>query len=460
VLDLSEIEAGHVQLHPVEIDLEAVAAACLDLVRPMAETKELALRIILTPGTPRKLSADPTRLRQILFNLLGNAAKFTSQGKIDLRLRTLADCSTLRVEVADTGPGISAEQRQHLFRDFERLDTETTRAVEGAGLGLALSARLANLMGGRLGHDDNPGGGSVFWLELPLDTVAKSTRAMAPGFDVPDGEVMQAPGRILHVLVVDDVLMNRDIASSFLRAAGHEVTCVEGGAEAVASVFSADFDVVLMDVRMPEMDGIEATRRIRALEGARGRVPIVALTAQAFSDQIAECHKAGMGSHLAKPFDPDTLLAAAVQAAGARPAHDRCLNPVTIPNTAAPVVIPMIGSELLVFNPAAFECTARFLAQDEVATYLGTIAEHCEVLLRDLREPDAITRAGGDLGEAAHTLAGTAGMFGFDRLIALARRFEEAIASGSAETPALADGLSAALEATILTIHERTSVGS
>jgi CheY-like chemotaxis protein len=169
-------------------------------------------------------------------------------------------------------------------------------------------------MGGSLGHEDNPGGGSVFWLGLPLDIVATSPPATASSPDVPNTETALAPNRILHVLVVDDVLMNRDIAGSFLRAAGHAVICVESGAEAVAAAGSTDFDVVLMDVRMPEMDGLEATRRIRALGGARGRVPIVALTAQAFTDQIAECRKAGMDSHLAKPFDPEMLLAVVLRA--------------------------------------------------------------------------------------------------------------------------------------------------
>jgi len=131
--------------------------------------------------------------------------------------------------------------------------------------------------------------------------------------------------------VVDDVIMNRNVADAFLRTAGHEVTCVEGGAEAVAAVATTDFDVVLMDVRMPEMDGLEATRRIRALEGACACVPIVALTAQAFAEQIAECRKAGMDSHLAKPFLPNTLLAAVLRAAATKPAHGEGLSPGLIP---------------------------------------------------------------------------------------------------------------------------------
>ena len=314
VLDLSEIEAEHVSLHPVELDLQPTAAACLDLIRPTAEAKGLALSIETAPDMSPVLIADRTRLRQILLNLLGNAAKFTSQGQITLRLRSVEKDAVLRIEVVDTGPGIPAERRHRLFQDFERLDAEATRTVEGAGLGLALASRLAGLMGGRIGYDDNPGGGSVFWLELPASPVTPPTAASS--VEPEAAAVQAAPASVgaHHVLVVDDVLMNRDIAGSFLRRAGYTVTCAEGGAEAVAAVANRDFDVVLMDVTMPGMDGLEATRRIRSLPGGRGQIPILALTAQAFTEQVAACRAAGMNMHLPKPFDPDVLLAAVKQA--------------------------------------------------------------------------------------------------------------------------------------------------
>ena len=190
VLDLSEIEAEHVELQAVELDVLTVAIACLDLVRPQADAKRLALSISVARNARHAVVTDPTRLRQVLLNLLGNAVKFTSKGSVELRLRHVTDAFVLRIEVADTGPGILASERRRLFRDFERLDNVATRTVEGAGLGLALSARLAALLGGCLGHHDNPGGGSVFWLELPLDTVATSpvtmtsTGEMGPDTDI------------------------------------------------------------------------------------------------------------------------------------------------------------------------------------------------------------------------------------------------------------------------------------
>jgi signal transduction histidine kinase len=311
VLDLSEMETGRTEVQLVECEVEPIAAACFDLIRPAAEAKSLSLAIAVSPDTPTCLITDPMRLRQVLFNLLGNAAKFTRQGEIGLRLRNVADGSMLRFEVTDTGPGILPDQRPRLFHDFERLDSAT--AHEGAGLGLAISARLATLMGGRIGHEDNPGGGSVFWLELPSQHVATVIPAPVPAGGVTG--YRSKPMGSLKVLIVDDTPMNLEIARAFLIAGGHNVTCVESGSEAIVAVESTAFDVVLMDVRMPGMDGLEVTRRIRALSSERAKVPIVAFTAHALTEQVARCLEAGMDSHLAKPFSRDALLSAVAAAA-------------------------------------------------------------------------------------------------------------------------------------------------
>jgi PAS domain S-box-containing protein len=445
VLDLSEIEADHLSLRPVAVDVPTMMAACLDLVRPMTQAKGLTLT--LAPGPSPRLVADPTRLRQILLNLLGNAAKFTRVGGIEVRMHPVADGSILRIDVADTGPGIPAEQRPDLFQEFERLDSEGSRSAEGAGLGLALSSRLAGLMGGRLGYEDNPTGGSVFWLELPLDVVGKAP-ATTGARDNAVG-ASGVPVRPLHVLVVDDILMNRDIAASFLRLGGHAVTCVESGADAIAAVESSDFDVVLMDVRMPGMDGLEASRRIRAL-GERGLVPIVALTAQAFTEQIAACRAAGMDAHLAKPFDPDTLLAAVMQAASAGRTPPGSGSDGVRPKPEPPT----FGAEIAVLDRTAFDRTASFLPPETVATYLHTIVELGDGLLKRLRIPSVIERDADELAEAVHSLSGSAGMLGFDRVATVGRRFERAARSGSVEVLPLADALTVALEATLAEIRD------
>ena len=461
VLDLSEVEAGRAELRATETDLRQVARACLDVVQPAAEAKGLALRLDAAPGAPWNLTTDPTRLRQVLLNLLGNAVKFTICGTVELRLRTVAGSDVLRIEVADTGPGIQAGQRHRLFRDFDRLNAEAVGEIEGAGLGLALSSRLAAMMGGRLGHEDNPGGGSVFWLELPLTAgAATATEPVVGAAPTP------APPSVdpLRVLVVDDVAMNRDIAGSFLRAAGHDVACVDGGAAAVEAAGSGDFDVILMDVRMPEVDGLEAARRIRALPGSLGRVPIVALTAQAFAEQVAECRAAGMDDHLAKPFTPDALLAVVAHAIAARKAGggagmaagDAAFRPTT------PSVSPALDVEGAILDTAVFERTAAFLAPEAVAACLRTIGERCKALLYMLRKPGALAGEGPDLTAAAHTLTGSAGMFGFGRLATTARCFEFAVQSGAPDAQAVASELAAAIEASLKDVSSllRTAIAA
>jgi signal transduction histidine kinase/CheY-like chemotaxis protein len=310
VLDFSAIEAGHLTLRTAPVDGLSAAEACVDLVRPAAAAKRLSLSI--SGGADVTLLADPVRLRQILVNLLGNAVKFTSEGGVELRLAAVPKRAVARIEVADTGPGIPPGQQTRLFRDFERLDNDIVASIEGAGLGLALSARLATSMGGRLGYEDNPGGGSLLWLELPLgsapghDGAAKAGQPAnaraAPCADAPSGV------RGLSVLVVDDVDINREVAAAFLQMAGCHVQCVDSGASAVRAVMSGKFDVILMDICMPEVDGLEATRQIRAISGPQARTAILGLSAQAFAEHVQACRTAGMDGHLTKPYTPDELI--------------------------------------------------------------------------------------------------------------------------------------------------------
>jgi PAS domain S-box-containing protein len=319
VLDLSEIENETIDIQTVPVDVVGVVEASINIVRPAASAKGLATRLSVAPDTPRRLMSDPARLRQVLLNLLGNAVKYTPSGSVELRLACIG-AARLRFEVADTGPGIAPAKVHLLFEEFERIDAGVSGNVEGAGLGLSLARRLASMLGGNLGYADNPGGGSVFWLELPVSRgdVQVAAPASASDFSAPSARVAHdaAPGR--QVLVVDDVAMNRDIAEAFIRSAGYEVTCAQSGDEAVGLAARADYHVILMDIRMPGMDGLEATRRIRALPGPRALVPIVAFTAQVFTEQIEACRAAGMDTHLAKPFTLDTLAGAISRGVAAR----------------------------------------------------------------------------------------------------------------------------------------------
>ena len=421
VLELSEIEAEHIDLQGETVQVEQVVRSCFGLVRPSADVKRLALDVQADPDAARIVFADPARLRQILLNLLGNAIKFTAAGLITLRLRPGTQPGLLRIEVADTGPGIPADQVDRLFGEFERLGG-ADEAVEGAGLGLTISARLARLMGGSLTHADNPGGGSIFALEIPTGDVGTTTPIPAAPAASPD--------RTLRVLVADDVAMNRDIAVAFLHAAGHDAVGVDGGLPAVEQASAGGFDVVLMDVRMPDIDGLEATRRIRSLPGPAGAVPIVAVTAQAFAEQIEECRAAGMNAHLSKPFAPASLLAAVEAAAGSP-----CLAPGE-PCTSGPPL----------FDEAAFHSTARYLEPPVISSYLDMIEERAAALLGGLISPVAGSVAGDTaLPAAAHEFAGSAGLFGFTRASDLARRFERALQTASPD----AQRLSAALVETM-----------
>ena len=396
VLDLSQIEAEQLELLPVDIELRCLARACLDVVRPAAQAKRLAIGLVVAPMAPQNLFADATRLRQVLVNLLGNAVKFTASGHIELRLLPALKTAGIRLEVVDTGPGISPAQRSRLFHEFERLDHAATSEVEGSGLGLAIAARLVTRMGGQIGHAANPDGGSVFWIEIP----AKNAAADALPHVVAVMTADVRPARTHRILVVDDVAMNRDIASALLRAAGHVVTCADSGPAAIMAVAEGNFDVVLMDVRMPGMDGLTATRHIRALPAPACAVPVLAVTAQAFSEQIAQCRAAGMNGHVSKPLDHGTLLTAIATA------------------LARPIKMPAQAS----LDDAVYRAMSRVLSPADLDRHLETLIRCGESLLTQLAETgEAFDSAA--VAEAAHRLGGSAGTLGFRRLAAAASRF-------------------------------------
>ena len=453
VLSLAEVELGQTELRLSDIDPATLAASCLDLVRPAADAKDLQLSFHSDGTLPASISTDATRLRQVLLNILGNAVKFTTHGGVSIHM-TMAGSSKLRVEVVDSGPGICPTKRHRLFQNFDRLDMEG--ALEGAGLGLALSAQLASAIGGTLGHSDNPAGGSKFWLELPTGTSAEPVESRPDA--VPGVLAPAAPPEALRILVVDDVAMNRDIASSFLRSAGHTVEVAVGGAEAVAAAAATPFDVILMDVRMPGMDGLQATRLIRSQPGQGARVPVLALTAQAFADQIDECRRAGMDAHLSKPFTPEALLGAVAQLV----AKCRQTRPdVAAPEASEPAItddgamVPAVaGLDLPVLDTDVLDRTRSFVDQQAIATYLEAITARCYDLAEALRRPGALTVDAPTNAAAAHTLAGSSAMLGLERLSSLSRRLERALERDSGEAADVAVGVISAIDASIAVIAE------
>lgn len=304
VLDLSQVEAGRVNFDQQPVPLGRLIDSAAVLVRPAAAGKQIHMQVALAPGCPQVVLGDELRLRQVLLNLLGNAVKFTPErGEVRLQVLPLPD-KGIRIEVTDTGPGIPAEQRELLFRDFSQVPGHHLPR-EGNGLGLAISAGLVEAMNGRIGMAPGPEGrGSRFWAELPLPSAMGSMPAIPA--------VAVVPGRPGRILVVDDVALNRLVVQALLESADYEVIMAASGHEAIAVLSESRFDLILMDVQMPEMDGLEATRHIRASEASRPgspRTPIVALTGEEMKDEVQACFDAGMDGHLTKPADRTTLVA-------------------------------------------------------------------------------------------------------------------------------------------------------
>ena len=301
LLDLSKIEAGKLELNRISMSPSAVAEGALAMVRPGAAAKGLELRGELAPDLPAWIEGDPTRLRQILLNFLSNAVKFTDRGSIILRATRERAQVQLRFEVADTGIGIDPARQHLLFQSFSQVLDPTHRELGGSGLGLVISRHLVEAMGGTIGVSSQIGAGSAFWFTIPcVETRPQATT---------EARVTSVnAGRRARILVAEDRVKIQEYLEAVLTDAGHEVMLVKNGVEAVAAVKAMDFDLVLMDVQMPEMDGIEATRRIRGMgERARG-LPIIALTGYAMEEEIARCRAAGVNEHLSKPIDRNELL--------------------------------------------------------------------------------------------------------------------------------------------------------
>jgi len=264
---------------------------------------------VVAADTPERLTGDKGRLRQVILNFLSNAVKFTARGEVTLELGGRLDENgqwRMRAAVRDTGIGIPAEKIEELFHRFTQADASTTRVYGGTGLGLAISRRLVELMGGEIGVDSTPGQGSTFWFEAPLAVAAAGDQVI----ETRQGRAAEQTIRG-RVLMADDAAANRELVSAILRNLGLEIDTVADGAEAVHAVQSGAYDLVLMDVHMPVMDGLKATREIRRMQAGSGRrTPILALTANVQAEQVTRCLEAGMDGHLAKPIQIAELAAA------------------------------------------------------------------------------------------------------------------------------------------------------
>jgi hypothetical protein len=311
VLDLSKIEAGKMSLDLVPLEIRPLVA---NVMRPLAHValeKGLALRTEVAETVPARLVGDPVRLGQVLLNLAGNALKFTEHGEIVVEILLDADQPAepgrVRVHgiVRDTGSGIPLDKQRVIFEAFTQADGSTTRRYGGTGLGLSISAKLVALMNGRLWVDSEPGRGSAFHFVVSLEVAGAVSHVSAAASPT-------APsGASLNTLLVEDNTVNRVLATRLLEKQGHRVTAVFDGAAAIAAIEAGSFDVVLMDIQMPVMNGFDATAAVRAREAGTGRhLPIVAMTAHAMEEDRLRCLEAGMDGYVTKPIDVSALVAA------------------------------------------------------------------------------------------------------------------------------------------------------
>jgi len=306
VLDLSKIEAGKLELFEQDFDLERLAVSACDGFNAMAQEKGLGFEVEVTPEARGAWRGDPDRLRQIFANLVSNAVKFTAKGMVSARFE-LADAGGLRLAITDTGIGIAQDKIGALFEKFTQADSSTTRQYGGTGLGLAICRELAQLMGGQISVMSEEGKGSTFIVELPFERGSESAASPAP-----EAPTAEAQGGGVRVLAAEDNPVNQLVLKTLLSQIGIEPVMVADGVDAVAAWESGDWDVILMDVQMPRMDGPTATRFIRAREAAQGRArtPIVALTANAMTHQVAEYLAAGMDGFVPKPIEVGRLFEA------------------------------------------------------------------------------------------------------------------------------------------------------
>jgi signal transduction histidine kinase len=308
VLDLSRVEAGKMEFHPKPVRLGELLTVVADIMRVRAEQKHLHFELELVAGLPLAISVDETRLRQVLLNLLGNALKFTDRGSVRLRVTPLPkadgdapDLARLRFEVLDTGIGIAADQAEIIFRPFEQAG-EAARRAGGTGLGLAISRQLVQLMGGELSVDSAPGKGSRFWFDVPM-TVVDEPGATAAGAQIASGYL----GPRKTILVVDDVAANRALLRDLLGALGFSMREADNGQSALRQIQVAVPDLVLLDMVMPDMDGIETTRRLRA-DARTANTPVLMISASSTPEEEERSLAIGANAFLAKPVNEHDLL--------------------------------------------------------------------------------------------------------------------------------------------------------
>lgn len=309
VLDMSKIEAGKYQLDHSPFNLQRLVKSVVSIFMPQADKKGISLRYDIAADVPDTVIGDHNRLRQVLLNLISNAVKYTDNGGVTIRVSNADNqdqLNQLRFEIQDSGIGIEQQHQQHIFEPFYQCQTKPAEQRHGTGLGTTISSKLVNAMYGHIGVESEPGNGSLFWFELPLPKAADTSHTGAP---IPQDDIsMQTDGK-LHVLLAEDTEIIAKVITTFLQQEGHTVTHVDNGRAALQALQNnSNIDLVLMDMRMPELTGLEVTRQWRAIETTDQHIPIIALTANSTSIERNQCFEAGMDKFMTKPVSQARLM--------------------------------------------------------------------------------------------------------------------------------------------------------
>ena len=425
ILDFSKIEAGEISIEREAVSLRGLVSDVLSIISVETERKGIELFRVVDPRLPDSVVADHQRLRQVLLNLLKNAVKFTSRGSVTLSMEPVEGRpEAIRFVVRDTGIGIAPQKQASLFQRFSQVDSSIEREYGGTGLGLAISRSLVESMGGAIGVESELGSGSTFWFELPLPAAEASENAASETLACqPCGP---ATGRIL---LAEDSTQNQDLVKAILCRAGYEVDVAPNGLEAVFAVRSREYALVLMDMQMPRMNGLEATRRIRGMSGPKGAIPIIAMTANVLREHLDMFTQAGTDDHVSKPFRKANLLAIV----------ERWMT--------APEPARTCGDERReprVHEAEALEEARELLGDDWVRACLLRLRGNLASFLDDGAVRGGRMQA---LKRDAHQIVADAGQLGFSQLSFLAGELEQACARGTGFDAAMAHARAAAVRA-------------
>lgn len=431
ILDISKIEAGRMELENTDFSVPETLDQVAATLRFRSEEKGLLFRADCDAGIPPVLIGDPVRLRQILLNLAGNAVKFTEQGSVHMTARLLektGNSCRLHFEVRDTGIGMTEEQVTAVFERFRQASGDTTRRYGGTGLGLSISKQLVELFGGSISVQSEPGKGSVFSFSIDLEASDNLT-LRARQESVSPAQLESLKG--LRILVAEDNHYNRIVAVETLELMlpGISVSTAENGQEAVQKVEENDFHLVLMDVAMPVMDGLEATRRIRALPAPKNKIPVIAFTASVIQSEIQKCEAAGMNGYVPKPFKDNELLGALYKVVAKNPPDG-----FKSPDEYAPAKNPPDDSKSSdEYSPASLDFLEQLTGgnPERIRKYLGLYLESAQTSLPKIESALAVNDPDG-LRRAVHTLKPQLKMVGLQQTADLAADIESRLLDGAA----------------------------